>query len=1461
MIASLSLLRSGVPALLAALLGGTLALPAQTTPPASPVAGHLVGTILGQPETRGLSDFRTDADLLEVTDFAFLPNGEMLVSDAIQNRVFLVGPDGILRLFAGTGSAITSGDGGLATAAGVQRPAHLAVTGNGDVFIATDRTDRSIIRKVAPDGVIQVFAGDGGAECPVLGATAASAPIGRVTAMAASGDGTLYFFSSGCQRVFSVGADGLIGLAGVPAGSTPPAQQPGVYPGVSAANVGFSSVDALAVDVAGNVNVAASFTPTIVRITTSGVAINVSAAPGTGVRQGALQNVELVRRLSLAAFPQGGLAIVQTDTATLGRAELGVASATDDYSIVFAQDGHDNKPQPSFQGFRINPDRVRVSPLGGAFIRDSFSQSVFQVSPSGALTHYLRAFRRAERTILEGDPPLLRTNSITNLVTDADGNVYFGDPVLHRIYRLGADGILTRIAGSGVTGALGDGGPALNATLFLGSRIAIDSQKRLYFLTNDSQRLRRFTIGGNIETILGGGQNFQLGEGNNANDAILQSPVVWAVSPNGEVYFHQQTLSIHRIWKVTADGKLARFAGGGSSPLGTPLSGLVALDALLGARPSFIEVDSAGTVFFQLQIASGIYRVDDQGIIRTVVGETGNSTTTTDGAPTLTAPQFINPPLSSPAPGTLYALVGFPGALAEYVADANIRVLRRSDTGTPRNDGGFLGDDMLVQQRSLAPMPGGGLVWSEWGNNLVTIRRSFPVPQGCTYTVNATELPVSGTNSLSNINLTTGADCPWTVGTSANWLKILTRRTGKGGTTVQLNALANPSPTPRSGLVRIAGKEVVVNQAASTRTDIFFVSPSAATVPSAGGSVTVSIVASPQQSWQISLPSSPVGFEGSAAGNGSAQFTVTIPTLPAGTVSRTLTVGVNAAAVAITQTTSATPVLFTLSANIPGMTALVDLVPRTLPFQAQWIPGSTHLVSVSPIAEANANTRIQFRGWPDGATDLGRILLAPTAASTVNLAFRRLHRLSTITNLGSLPNAPWLAFSNAGEPMPAEFPSPPALDGTRYEWFPEGGTVQVFAPNRDGLRFANFTGAVSSSDNPVTVTMDQPRQLLASYTQGNTLLRDLQIGGAAVWRFPDDSRVANPAQISVSFTNGASTAPSRFVSYQNPGGTVDWLQIRASGGQPPYTLELGLDPARAAGDPSIAAVVYFHRPDADTVSTTARYSLLDPVTGDDPRITAITDAGGFRQAVLDLGYLQTSLVAAPGMILTLFGENLAAESGSASAVPLPLNLAGTSVERWRFQEQDWVPVPLFYVSPGQINFQLPPDLSVLENQEEEIRLRVRRGATMSVNETRVMLRNRSVSLFSANSSGAGAPAGFAVRVRASGEQERSNLFLCGNGQCTPNAAPMGGTGDELFLELFGTGFRNRGAATQMKAFVGTAEAEISFAGPHPTFVGLDQVNVKVPRDTPRGQDIDLYIWVRNGTAPWIASNRLTVRFQ
>jgi uncharacterized protein (TIGR03437 family) len=837
-----------------------------------------------------------------------------------------------------------------------------------------------------------------------------------------------------------------------------------------------------------------------------------------------------------------------------------------------------------------------------------------------------------------------------------------------------------------------------------------------------------------------------------------------------------------------------------------------------------------------------------------------------DGAATPGASAFVGASFLPQSATQLLLSAGNPRGLAGYTAGGSVTVWRAPFGGGWRNDGGLLKDDEFADSSALTVLPGGALAWMENHRGNLVVRRSFPVPNGCTYTTSANEIPVTGGNVLTQVTLTTGADCPWTVGSSANWLEILSPRFGKGTVTLNLRALANPSPSERTATLRVAGKEVLVRQGPTTSPNIFVVSPVSTNVPPTGGSVEVTISASPGVQWQVALPGVPINIQGPSAGNGSNSFVLTLQALPANVTERTVVVSINDKTVTLRQVAPPVAVPITINSVPAGSKATIDLVERTLPYVAQWVPGSYHFLQASAFTKVNDNTLIQFQTFGTADNSAQQVYITPANAATLTAQYRTLYLLRARPLVQTLPSTVMPVVEFDGVPVPPSFVAQVTEDGAFAKWYPAGQTVRLFAPEEVGLRFVNFTGGLTTTENPVTVQMDAPASITANYVSNIAQQTSVEIGGRPRWLFYGNNRRANPAQVAVAPPTGGEPGELKsFVAYASPVDVPAWLTLRASNPGAPLTLEAGVDATKAAELPpppfpsGYSAYVYLHRPGMRTAMFEARTALTDAAAGTQPRITMITDAGGFRQSVGDS--IDNNLIVSPGMILTMFGVNLASASADASALPLPTVLGGISVEAAEAGSNAWTPQPLFFVSPNQVNFQLSPSFFPGDDGKE-IRVRVRTSpTTVSDSIWTLRLRNRSVSLFSADSSGGGAPAGFYVRVLPNQTQQRGNLFQCANGVCTVPATAFGAADNDLFLELFGTGFREPGLPDNLRAYIGGRPAEIAFAGPHPVFVGLDQLNIKVPRDIAKGQSLDLYVWVRNGNNPWIASNRLTVRFE
>ena len=130
--------------------------------------------------------------LVDPSGMAIEPDGNLLIADTGRDQVLVRTPSGQLEVFAGTGTAGFSGDGGPATDADLNfdGPAALAVTSDGTVYITDSQNQR--VRAVSPSGIITTVAGNGVAGHTGDGGPATDAELGSPTGVAIGPDGSLY---------------------------------------------------------------------------------------------------------------------------------------------------------------------------------------------------------------------------------------------------------------------------------------------------------------------------------------------------------------------------------------------------------------------------------------------------------------------------------------------------------------------------------------------------------------------------------------------------------------------------------------------------------------------------------------------------------------------------------------------------------------------------------------------------------------------------------------------------------------------------------------------------------------------------------------------------------------------------------------------------------------------------------------------------------------------------------------------------------------------------------------------------------------------------------------------------------------------------------------------------------------------------------------------------------------------
>jgi hypothetical protein len=352
--------------------------------------------------------------------------------------LYFVDADARVRVVDTAGIIDTLFKGGSAPP--VADPNHVAVDPSGNVYVSDSTSD--VVWKIAPDGTASIVAGTGLRGVGGENMPAIDSPLFSPQGIAVDGLGNLYITELGAHRLRKVQTDGKIRTI---AGN---GTQGFAGDGGLGTNAMLDTPMDVAADASGTVYIADTYNNRVRRVTPDGIITTVAGnGPQTGFNSGV----------------------------SLG----------------------DGRPATAAQ--MNNPGVVAIGPSGHVYVSDGYR--VRRFLPGGNI----ETVAGNGTCRLAGDGGIASGNSVCfpgGLAAGASGVLYVSDPFNARVRQIDSAGVINTIAGNGVSGFSGDGGPAVDAQLNSPGDIAVDATGNVYVADLLNKRIRKISAGARCSVSL-----------------------------------------------------------------------------------------------------------------------------------------------------------------------------------------------------------------------------------------------------------------------------------------------------------------------------------------------------------------------------------------------------------------------------------------------------------------------------------------------------------------------------------------------------------------------------------------------------------------------------------------------------------------------------------------------------------------------------------------------------------------------------------------------------------------------------------------------------------------------------------------------------------------------------------------------------------------------------------------------
>ncbi|MGD1071167.1 MAG: IPT/TIG domain-containing protein [Bryobacteraceae bacterium] len=1234
---------------------------------------------------------------------------------------------------------------------------------------------------------------------PADGIAAVNAPVGVVTAVAADKSGNIYFAELATDRVFKIDSKGILtrfagnGVQGY-AGDAGPATSASLF-----------NPKGIAFDGNGNMYICDTGNFRIRKVTPAGV---ITTFAGNGTQGfsgdgGPATAASIGNNTRIAVDGSGFVYISDPDNHRIRRVAPGGTIATFAGNGVAASTGDGG---PALQASLLNPAGLIIDTSGNLYFADTAAARVREIAFDGIITT-VAGTGVAGTSGNGGLATKARINGPAGVAVDQNFNLYIADQTGSDIRMVTTTGTINAVAGITGVGLTGDGGPASASALYNPLDLFFSPGTGALLIADSNNFRVRSILNGIISTIAGNGNWRYTGDGGVATSATLPAPYGLAIAAGGNVnicdnYANRvRTINPYGIIALTAGTNIPGFSGDGA-----PATAASLVDC------QGMAIDSSGNLYVADTGNGRIRRISAAGTISTVAGN-GTSGFSGDGG------LAIGASLAEPKG------VAIDGAGNLYIADTNNNRIRKvSTSGTittiaGNGNAGYYGDGLpatfalLNGPSRLALNSSGSIYFTDNGNNVV---RSI-TPQGIMLTVAGNgKYGFSGDGGQA-IAASLADPLGLAIDAAGNLLiaDADNRRIRQVNTNGFISTLAGNGSATLSGDGRSP-----LSTGFGSPTDVAL---------DAAGNIYISdhdngrvrrIQASPSS---VVLSQTGITFTGAVDSDSVPVQTLQILNGGAGTIGWTASAstssGGNWLSVAPTQgtstsTTTSSPV--TVTANPAGLAA--GNYYGQIHIASPGVVNSPRLVTVILTVLSAAQTTgasvspagLLFSGEPGGSNP---------ASQTVTLSKLHGAALQFTASLSFGQASQWLTLTDSSTSVapdkPAVITLKPNIAGlaahvytaTLNLTFSDGSTTKVPAT----LVVAN--GAVGSIRGPRTTTPAcTPTTLLPVMTalsSGFTLPAGWPVLIAAQV-IDDCGQPLATGSVTATFSDGDPALP--LASSLNGMWSGTW--------SPRKVANLTITLTAQESTPALTGA--------------AQISGQLSANTDPP----IVDAGG----IVNAASFAPQGTASPGTLLAIFGSNLTAPTAagftSAASLPLPTELNNTQVLI------GGVPMPLLFVSPGQINAMAPFGLA--SNTVHQVI--VQNLDNLSVPEPATV--NPAVpGAFTYNGTGSGLV--LAVAINADGSS-----YLV-----TPSApAHAGGV-----LVLYCTGLGavqssiEAGQAVPLSPLspltdpisvtIGGISANVLFAGLVPTFTGFYQVNLDIPASVTPGNSVPVIVTVGGASGP------------